>query len=58
MVNDTRAENSFAELLERAEEEIAAGGSVSQFLIALRRVAEQGCAIDPQAPVASFSSAF
>lgn len=57
LMNDAQVENPFGAVLARAEEETPAGVCTSQLLIALRRVKEQG-GVDPEAPVATFSSAF
>jgi hypothetical protein len=57
-MSDVRTESTFAAVLVRAEEEIAACGCGSQFVIALRRAAERDCVVDLEAPVGAFGSAF
>lgn len=57
-MSDTKFEDHLVRTLAQAERGLVSEKGASQFELALRRVKERGCTVDPEAPVGAFQSAF
>lgn len=57
-MSDTKIEDHLVRTLAQVERGLVSEKGASQFELALRRVKERGCTVDPEAPVGAFQSAF